>query len=424
MGDGRYYTYYQFFDVVLATGLTIGAVISLVYYYYKRNKKINTIYSNSIFGLIGLFSIVRIIESVVPGISAAEILRNVEAAIILIVLSNLAFINKSSLGNRTKLLSIIAAVSILSVSIAGVFVSAYSFHDIQYGTIYKALLIIAMIAAVWGNKKAVKLIRSNTNVFFYMILILLPFCVYLLFVLKSSEYVDYAEILLLFCITVVVGLELRLNSELGLAMLAFDKIGDMSESYIFVLDSSGNYLYKNKAARESACFGKRQKADVQDIKSFFAGEAVVTSGPLREEYIIASIHGKKNYFTYTKGVLGEPCGNSGYIVTITSITELIELLISLEEKKGKLKLANKQLSNYSNIVYHVEKEKEINILLEEVINSREEQMKHLSRIIGDVREKVDEAHFEERIDTAIDECSDVLEKIRETVSACRDYYGD
>ena len=131
----------------------------------------------------------------------------------------------------------------------------------------------------------------------------------------------------------------------------------------------------------------------------------------------------KHYLTYKKSELRERGELLGYIITITEITDLIELLFELEDKKKKSKTTNNQLKNYSKIVYHIEKEKEINTLLQEIIDSREDQMKQLSEMIVEIKEKIDDPLFEEQIDVAISKSNEILHDIRNTVSTYREHFG-
>ena len=113
--------------------------------------------------------------------------------------------------------------------------------------------------------------------------------------------------------------------------------------------------------------------------------------------------------------------NIGFIITITNITDLIKLLVNLENKKEESIIANEKLKKYSDVVYHVEKEKRINILLEEVLSLRDIQMQRLSQMIFDTKEKSNEKNFEGSVDVAINLANEILEEVRDTVSKYREY---
>jgi hypothetical protein len=155
----------------------------------------------------------------------------------------------------------------------------------------------------------------------------------------------------------------------------------------------------------------------------FNGDVSVKSNHLGKDYLLFKKDKSKHYFIYKKALLREMGKSVGYIMTITEITELIELLFSLEDKKKKSKDTNSQLINYSKVVYHIEREKELSNLLEEVINSREEQMKFLSQIISGIKENKDEQLFEDNIDVAISKSNEILYEVRNTVSTYREHFG-
>lgn len=111
----------------------------------------------------------------------------------------------------------------------------------------------------------------------------------------------------------------------------------------------------------------------------------------------------------------------GFIITISNISDLIKLMVNLEKKKEESRIVNEKLKNYSNVVYHIEKEKEINNLLEEIVSLRDIQMKYLSGLILDTKEKLSDDIFEKHIDNAINKTNEILEDVRATVSKYREY---
>ena len=82
MGDGRYYTYYQFFDVLFSAIVVIYSVFSVVYCYYRKNREsdITNIYISFICILV--FAVLRVIESVIPNLAICLKLRNLQIAAI------------------------------------------------------------------------------------------------------------------------------------------------------------------------------------------------------------------------------------------------------------------------------------------------------------------------------------------------------
>ncbi len=425
MGDGRYYTYYQFFDVIVITLLSIFAVFSIAYCYYRKNKEYDILQIHISLVLIMLISIIKLVESVIPNIELLSDLRSLIAGLIL-VLINITVITTQSIRRRKKII-VFLLITLITMSCMGTFVDAYDFHNIRYSIFYKILLSISVLrvfALVIKSFLDMNDLTKRGMVFkINIILLILPIFIYLILVVENNSYMDYFETLLLICITIFANVKFNISDKSSFAILSFDKIGDMGANYIFVIDTSFKIIYRNNHSVKSEFFVDTQSINIEKITEIFAGKSIKLSNHLGEEYILSKSESTSNYFTYKVGLLEEEGKNIGYIITITKITELIELLISLEEKKDESKSSNQRLKNYSEIVYHIEKEKEINILLEEIVNSRDEQMKCLSSLICDLKNKIDDELFEKYIDITIAKSNEILEDVRGTVSKYREYYG-
>lgn len=111
----------------------------------------------------------------------------------------------------------------------------------------------------------------------------------------------------------------------------------------------------------------------------------------------------------------------GRVLTITNITELISLLNDLEEKKSESEKLNEELKNYTKVVYHLEKEKKINNLLEEIVLTRDSQMNYLIQLINDTKEVIDDTSFENSIEQSIEQSNAILNDVRDTVTKYREY---
>lgn len=430
MGDGRYYTYYQFFCVALITILAIFSISSTVYCYYRNDTKQDIKFSYLAFGFVTFFAILKIVECVIPSIIVANMLRNIE--LLFLLTSAFCILEFHNIrGNVTAKRMMRASITgvLLVITFNGSFIDQYSFHHVQYSIIYKTVIVLGLMLAVLFSIYSV--FRKKQSQYAYnhkisgimLVLLVLPTAFYVTAALKNCMYIDFIEILIFFSLTVQTNLNLYAGGESGVSSLAFDKIGDLSVNYIFVLDRFGKLIYKNKSTKEANIFKSLEIIDVNNVINIFDGDDVETSKYNGKEYIRMKHNKAKRFFTYKKGLLREGSNEIGYIITITEITELINLLASLEAKRERSKEANKKLEGYSKVVYGLEKEKEINALLEEIIMSSEEQMKHLAQVICDTKHKMDDACFEECIDLAIQKSNEILEEVRETVSAYREYYG-
>lgn len=429
MGDGRYYTYYQFFDVILITFLAMFAIGSILYCHYRKNTDTDIFHIYLSFSLIILFSILKIVETIIPNLVYASILRNVELGVLLLLL-NLVLINNSIIKHNKRKIIPILIVLLMIIAFTEMFIISYKFHDISYSYFYKGLLGISFVIISIFSIRDIFITTKNEEFSsnkvisgFRFLFLVIPAFAYLIIVINNRSYTCYFEILLAISYTIYLDFMFNMGSESSLSMLAFDKIGDMSTNYIFVIDTSYKLIYKNEAVQKSGFFAGVENIDISNITAIFIGDSIKNSTHFGKEYIRLKIGSEKNYFTYKIVSLNHNEEDIGYIITITNLTDLIKLLIDLENKKEQSKSANERLKNHSKVVYHLEKEKEINNLLEEIVSSRDEQMKYLSELISDTKDKIDDEHFEKYIDVSIKKSNEILEEVRLTVSKYREYYG-
>jgi len=197
----------------------------------------------------------------------------------------------------------------------------------------------------------------------------------------------------------------------------------MGLNYILVLDEYNRVIYTNQAIKNATFFKKTLKVNMTDFADLFKGDTIKKYNYKDKEYIEVSLDKGEIYFEFKVTELNENSQVIGNIITFTDITELLNLLINLEDKKLQSEKVNEKLKNYSEVVYHLEKEKEVNKLLEEIVTSRDKQLTYLSQMVLDANLKIEDPLFEKYIDVAINKSNDILEEVRETVSKYREYYG-
>jgi len=419
MGDGRYYTFYQFFDVLFITILLIGSLFSIVYIYYRKNERADL--ANMFFplGAISVFGIIRLVEHVYPYPDLCLKLRNLSLILFLVILitSNL------SKFRFDKWLYISMGVLLIILANMMLLVSAYNFHEMSYTYIYKILLLIVLIHAT------VVSIRQILNYHLYLrripaiILYVVPIILYVFTVLSQSSLVDYFEIGILMLIILYINIRFIKSDESSYTVMAFDKIGNMGSSYIFVIDENNRVIYRNNAAKNPQVFNGCKVLDIYDFSGLFKCDIHKKHKYNNKEYIELTIGEEKIYFSYSISDLIDDKNLVGHIITFIDITELLNLLIDLEEKKAESKQVNDKLLNYSQVVYHLEKEKEINKLLEEIITSRDKQMDYLSHLVEKASNELNDEMFEHYIEIAINASNEILDDVRDTVSNYREYYG-
>lgn len=252
-------------------------------------------------------------------------------------------------------------------------------------------------------------------------LIILPLGVYLVITCINCNAVCYIELFISLCAIIYTNLIFAFNTESSYSILAFDKIENISTNYIFVIDNLGKVIYSNDMVKISEFFGDIKH--IESVTKIFKCDTVESYSYLDKEYINIKKDSEDFYFSYSYSQLYHKEKTIGSVITITNITDLILLLNNLEDKKAESKKLNEELKNYSKVVYHLEKEKEINNLLEEIVLARDGQMKYLTNLIKDTKAKIDDKTFENYIEISIDKSNEILEDVRKTVTKNREYYG-
>ena len=437
MVENRYYSYYQFFSVALVVFSAIFVSVSIFYNYYgSMNKKnIKTIYL--IFSLVTGFIVTRLIENIIINIHLATMLRNIQSnffIILIYIMSYYIFVKEYRLVKikkmNTKIIFIVIFLFFIFSLKYSLLLDTYLFDKANYSRLYTSLIYLNVIINTCFVYNILLSSTQLNNIFnnkilsiFISVLVIVPLLIYALFASKKHIYVNFIEIAIQCIFCILINLSVYSNREDGTNLIAFNRIGDMCIDFIFAIDMSGNIIYKNKSVRESSFFSRIEKIDSNEIKALFNGEVNVKANHLGKEYLLITEEESKYYFTYKKTQLKKLDTPLGYIITIAEITELIELLFTLESKKKKTEYNNSQLISYSKVAYEIEREKELNTLLEEVINSREEQMEYLSQMISSIKDKTEEQLFEDSINNAISKSNEILHEVRETVSTYRKYFG-
>lgn len=428
MGDGRYYTYSQFFDVVILTTLITLAIINTLYCYYRNNEEGSTWHVNGCYGLVLFFIMFRIVESVIPNMTGAAQLRHISVVFLLASIS-LEGLRRFMLMKYKKVILLISLAIMLIFAVSDLMILDYGFHSSTYTLFYKVVLTVTATTISILNVpfilKQLKTMSSKAQTKWRLRLglFILPAVVYTIGVWNNSSTIDYLEYLVVAGLTINLIFELQLGSQSALSILAFDKIGDMTSNYIIVVDTQEQVIYENEAVRKSDFFKASTMLNTNKIEEIFEGDEVKKTQYYKKEYLQLIVDETEQYFTYKISMLSHNNKVIGKIISFTRITDLMTLLMELEEKKKASQLINQQLSNYSEVVYYIEKEKEVDNLLNNILTSRDQQMKELLAMISETKGNIDETTFESYINASIQMSDGILEEVRQTVSDYRAYYG-
>jgi hypothetical protein len=416
-------------------------VASMVMSHYRNKEIRGGKYITVTFLDITLIVIGRVFETVLPSIYVAKGLRYFESMMLIIATATFYYYlfvymfplyrnGSDGFYNKMKIMFLIVLI-FLGINTKGTFlIESYSFFNVVYSFFYIGLLcsllgmIVISSAVIFKSENQMHKIYTNKKIFIWITLLFTtPIFIYILALMKKSDCIDFIELFVYFIFCIAINTMSYSTTPFGLTTLAFDKIGDMIVDYVFVVDTNSNMIYKNKATNDTKFFVKNENVDVFKIKSLFRGSIEEKKNALGNTYIKLIKDNKQYYFTYKLKDLKNEDKLIGYMITITDITELMKLVYSLKERKEKAEEANKQLKNYSKVVYHLEKEKQISLLLEEIIKTREKAMEKLIIRINNLESKLGQDDFESYIEDAIKHNGDILNDVRQAVTTYREHYG-
>lgn len=467
MGDGRYFTFVQFYNMIILSLLVIFILVSTMIGYYRNTRKKGSKYFMAIFIQLNIIVVTRFIEEVVVSIDIAKSLRYSQNILIIVVCMTYAVYlaryvipiyrqskndtNRKYQDNITdhdystlhiimkkisSYMSIILGIVIIIydlITSGNFIIERYSFNNVIYTRNYEILLsfiilillIISIRMYTSNTKKQTKILplyRNKIISLHILIMCIIPLIIYLLAMINHSPKTSYMEFLFYFMFTIIINLSVLSFAPYNMTPLVFDSIGDILLDYVFIMNEDGDILYKNKKAN-STFFNITDKIDVSDINTIFSGNIKENRDKQGNLYIELTKNKEVYYFSYKKRIIKDKNKVIGNIVTITNITQLINTLNVLERKKEESEKANKELMEYSKVVYFLEKEKKINDLLEEIANLQEDKMLEIVSKMEIAITKVNDDDFEDYIDNTIDLANDNLNSVRKVVSTYKEYYG-
>ncbi|WP_461206852.1 hypothetical protein [Clostridium sp. DL1XJH146] len=454
MGDGRYYTFNQFFSIIILLALIIFILISTMLIYYRNVKNEGSKYITSIFIQLNIIVLSRFIEEIIVSQAIARILRNIQNIFVVSICAIFSYYlwnyvipvyksEKVNLEKRKLKNSIFISVLVIYILIIVIFeiftkghiiVANYTFENIVYTKEYIVLLTINLFVLVTISLKIFLLVPKNkieglplykNKILSFLIIIMsvLPLSIYLLALINKSEYLQFIEFILYFSFSIVMNFLTLSFIPYNVTPIAFDNIKNMILDFVFIVDESGSIIYKNSKIDDVDFFRKITMIDHSNVKILFKGKVEEVWDKLNTPYVQLTKGNQKYYFCYKVRKVKDKNKVIGSIITITEITDLINKIITLDEKKEEAQGINKQLYDYSGKVYKLEKEKMINDLLEEITVVQEKSMLEIVYRLELVLKKIDNEDFEEDIDKLIVLADDNLIKIRKAVTLYNNYYG-
>lgn len=388
---------------------------------------------------IDAYAILKFVEELYMYEDTCMILRYIE--ITLIVINYIIFLSYLISRNKnnkkyiiTGLLLIIIPILILIFSVIqsnwSIFILKYSFSYVIYSRNYIFIIlttILVYIASItWMYIKARKNKESNRVRLLLSLVIIMYICpmvIYIIMVIARSVQLKVIEITIAFLSCVTIDLIFNSNVSYGLTPFTFDKIKSVMDDYVFVTDINGKIVFRNENTYNIDLFNNNNYLKVESIKDIFNNDSIIVSKEERNNYISLIREDKSKYYSYRYKDLIDDGEMIGRIITFVDITQLIELLEQLKTQEQKTLETNKKLLEYKEVVYYLEKENEINILLEEITSVQEKSMFEIMGRIDNCALKIDDESFEEELENIILLTNKNLEEVRKAVTAYREYYG-
>ena len=437
MGDGRYYTPEQFFSILYLTLIIVYMIVNIMLNIYKGsgNKMNKHILIPKTF--LFVITVLCFIERVTVIEEKAFGIRMVMS--ILFILMNISFLhfNLHSILSifyiKSKLVWIKLSVYTMLMGLGFSFfditslISTYSFTQLHYGKMYTILIFINLILFLWVTidllkAKEIESVEFNKRIYilFLAFLWVLPLGTYvwmLYFDLYNTLLIEYIMYLIFaICLNRIAWLvtPYRISGSL------FGDVKNLMLDYIFITDLEGNVIYKNKAVLSADFFNHSNKVNILDLASLFNQPIEIRN--TYKKQIVKYSNEDPVYFSSNKKELIDKGETSGLIITLTDITELILMLEELEEKQKEAQKANANLMHYKEIVYDIEKEKEINTLLNEIAKNQQRSMMALKSEMKHLAVSSDHI-FSEKLSELLLIAKLDLQNVREAVTAYMNYYG-
>jgi len=223
-------------------------------------------------------------------------------------------------------------------------------------------------------------------------------------------------------IYILLAINLKILGEYFMPYSATTSIwGDIKEfvlDYVFIVDDNCKIIYKNNNMINSSIFNNLDRINLDDIEEIFANPSIIRKA---YEKSFIKVLNYSMYFQYNKKELLDGDKIIGYIITFTDITGLINMLDNLKLKQEQTKETNVKRAIYKDIVYEIEKEREINMLLEKIANNQQQSMKELKMEIKNLRKNMD-SDFNANIVKTIEKAKENLTDVRNAVSEYMNYY--
>lgn len=418
MGDGRYYTLYQFGSVLFLTLMMILICVSGVVCAYQGFKQEGRkiLAAHVVLGIAGAM---RFTEEVIVSQDIGFAMKLGE--LICLTLTQLLLLGQLSRLSRLNPW-IYKGICILSGILLPIFLLAqdwliqtYSFEGIVFGKGYLALAGIYGIFSVWAA-------ISGKLRPWILTLYTLPLAVHVLTALFFPLYGDIS--LLVVYLTALAGLNV-FSADLKAYRIGdqmFSNINDLIKDAVLVCDPENYIVYQNQNARNTEF--------IETAGNIIPGgrpEALLARDMTRSrQYNIQVFTPEKDrYMDCHSKTIWQGIKPAGQMIIFSDISEHIRMLDHRAAQKKEFETVNQKLRQYSNIVFDMEKEKEISLLLSDITGTQQTFMDEFRKRVKALSQDLDggQDRFNQEVDAILSRAKSNLTHIRNIVAKYRSYYG-
>lgn len=352
MGDGRYYTYDQFFNVIFLTVAIIFLEVCFMINLFKGSKYKSYMITSGL------------------GLTWALVARFVEEVAYKSTIINLYhYIYQGFIG-------------LYIIGFAGFF---YSYFKKE-----QAPLTMGLIGGIF---------------------LVVPSCMFI--------FIGKFEVIFLslFIVNYVVVSSRLINYRVSGSVFAKVKKSLLDD--VFITSIQGDIIYKSDRAQASEFFNSDRVIHKNNFHDFFRRPILIREA--FDKQIIKVKHTPGQYFHHSEKTIEDSQGVAGYIHTFTDISGLVAILDELKTKEDESRAINGELTKYKAIVYDLERQKEVNALLDDIANSQQLAMVDLKHAMADL--DFNDALFISKINGLIHRAKEDLSNVRDHVTAYRHYYS-
>lgn len=214
---------------------------------------------------------------------------------------------------------------------------------------------------------------------------------------------------------------IRVSGPYVISPSLFTKTKNMLLDFVFIIDGKGNLIYQSNHSYGDDLFSQVATIDPDNVKNIFS-KPVENRRMNGNDYILISDSGEEVFLSYARKPLMRKGKRTGEILTFSDVSGLVRLLSDLKKEQADTEKINEELQQYAKIVYSLEKEQEIQLLLEDIAENQEGSMLELKKEM-EALEGVGDDVFMDAIKPMIQKAKENLASVRQAVSTYKAYFG-